>query len=488
MWYATMALSERAPFSNSFRTSAFRLAIAYCLLFTVSVSALLGAIYLITGSVLANEVDNVILIELDALADEYDREGQSGIIAELTRLRDSWGRAGAIYLLVDPALAKRAGNLSAWPFVGVPKERWLEFDIEALRDGGVVNAPVRARVVEFADGYRLLVGTEVSERRQFQERFRAATLWAIGLTALLGALMGLWLSRRLMARVRAISTACQQIVAGDFARRLPVGTTGDEFDSLAVAVNHVLTRLDQQTVTVRATFDSAAHDLRGPLFRLRGRLEELQQSPALTAEAGASIDRALQDIDSVQRTLAILLQIAQAESGAPLGETARIDLGQLVQEITELYEPAARASGLDLACEIDIAWVNGHRQLLTQLLANLIENAVNYAGAGAIIRVRAHTFTEGARLEVADNGPGIPVEDRERALRPFVRLSSTSAAGSGLGLSLVAAIARLHQARLMLEDNTPGLRVVVQFQAQPEIPEQPDAVPAAPAPRANESS
>lgn len=477
-----MAHSERPPFSNSFRTSTFRLAIAYCVLFTVSVSALLGAIYLITGSVLANEVDNVILIELDALADEYDREGRDGIVAQLTRLRDSWGRAGAIYLLVDPQLVKRAGNLSAWPFIGVPRERWLEFDIEALRDGGVVNAPVRARMVEFPDGYRLLVGTEVSERRKFQERFRAATLWAIGLTALLGALMGLWLSRRLMARVRGISSACQQIVAGDFARRLPVGATGDEFDSLAVAVNHVLTRLDQQTVTVRATFDSAAHDLRGPLFRLRGRLEELQHSASVNAEATLSIDHALQDIDSMQRTLAILLQIAQAESGAPLAQSARVDLGQIAQEITELFEPAARAAGLDLACEVDVAWVNGHRQLLTQLVANLIENAVNYAGAGAIIRVRAHPFTEGSRLEVADNGPGIPVEDRERALAPFVRLSRTSSTGSGLGLSLVAAIARLHQARLSLEDNTPGLRVVVQFPAAPGENSQdenpPPAVPA----------
>ena len=207
-----MARSDRPPFLSSFRTSAFRLAIVYCVLFTVSVSALLGAIYLITRSVLANEVDNVILIELDALADEYDREGQNGIVAELTRLRDAWGRAGAIYLLVDPQLQKRAGNLTSWPFIGVPKERWLEFDIEALRDGRLVRDPVRARVVEFPDGYRLLVGTEVSERRQFQQRFRAATLWAIGLTALLGAALGLWLSTRLMARVRAIASACQQIV------------------------------------------------------------------------------------------------------------------------------------------------------------------------------------------------------------------------------------------------------------------------------------
>jgi signal transduction histidine kinase len=482
-----MALNDRAPFSNSFRTSAFRLAIAYCALFTLSVSALLGAIYLITHNVLANEVDNVILIELDALADEYDREGQAGIIAELTRLHDSWGRAGAIYLLVDPTLMKRAGNLSTWPFKGVPKERWLEFDIDALRDDGVVHDPIRARVVEFPDGYRLLVGTDVSERRQFQQRFRAATLWAIGSTALLGALMGLWLSRRLMARVRAIATACQQIVAGDFARRLPVGAGRDEFDSLAVAVNHVLARLDEQTVTVRATFDSAAHDLRGPLFRLRGRLEELQRSPSLEMEAHGSIDSALQDIDSVQRTLAILLQIAQADSGTPLAERARFDLGGLTREIIELYAPAAQNQGLSLVCEADVAWVHGHRQLITQSLANLIENAINYAGKGALIRVSVHSAAQGAqgaRLVVADNGPGIAPQDRERVLRPFVRLASASAAGSGLGLSLVAAIARLHRAQLTLEDNAPGLRVVLQFEAaRPDDAPHKHAVPAGAAPR-----
>ena len=270
----------------------------------------------------------------------------------------------------------------------------------------------------------------------------------------------------------------QQIVGGDFARRLPVTASRDEFDSLAVAVNQVLTRLDQQTATVRATFDSAAHDLRGPLFRLRGRLEELQGFTSLDAEARGSVDHALKDIDSLQRTLAILLQIAQAESATALAENARIDLGELVQEITELYAPAAHAQGLDLLCDTQVAWVNGHRQLLTQLLANLIENAVTYAGRGALIRLRVHADTDGVRLEVADNGPGIPVEDRERALRPFVRLSRSASAGSGLGLSLVAAIARLHEARLTLEDNAPGLRVVVQFHAaRPEHAPQEHAVP-----------
>jgi len=483
-----MARSDRPPFSSSLRTSAFRLAIAYCVLFTVSVGALLGAIYLITHNVLANEVDNVILIELDELADEYNRGGEAGIVDKLTRLHDSWGRAGAIYLFVDPSLVKRAGNLTEWPFKGVPKKGWLEFDIKAGSDeDDEERDPVRARVVKFPDGSRLLVGTDVSERRQFQQRFRAATLWAIGATAILGALMGLWLSRRLLARVRAISTACEQIVAGDFARRLPVGDARDEFDALAVAVNRVLARLDEQTVTVRATFDSAAHDLRGPLFRVRGRLEELQRSLPLEAEARSSIERALQDIDAVQRTLAILLQIAQADSGAALAESARFDLAELATEICELYEPAARVRGLQLECATQSACVNGHRQLVTQMLANLIENAVNYAGAGALIRVTVEAAGEGARLAVADNGPGIAPQDRERVLHPFVRLAAPSCAGSGLGLSLVAAIARLHRARLALEDNAPGLRVVLEFAAaRPFAAGEKHAVPVAPSPRVDE--
>ncbi len=449
-------------FGSTLRTSTFRLALAYCALFTIGVGLLLGSIYLLTENALANEVDHVIGIELDALADEYDREGLQGVTAELTRLNQTWGRARAIYLLVDHDLHKLAGNIDAWPFQSVPRETWFEFTIDSGRESGAEKHPVRARMFTLPQGY-LLVGTEVSQRRIFQDRFRAATLWGIGTTALLGALLGFWLSQRLLARVRAVSGECARILAGDLSRRLPVSGASDEFDSLATAMNRVLARLDRQTGVLRATFESAAHDLRGPLFRVRGRLEELLRDATTEERARAALDRALQDIDSLQRTLAVLLQIAQAESGTPLTESAPVALGDLASEICALCEPAARDQGLTLTCQTAPVSIRGNRQLLTQLLVNLIENGLRHVGRRGAMTVTVSESGRGARLEVADNGPGIAPEDRERALRPFVQLSTKSTSGSGLGLSLVAAIARLHQAHLALEDNAPGLRVVVEF-------------------------
>ncbi len=166
--------SNRTSFDSALRTSTFRLALAYCLLFTIGVGFLLGTIYLFTERALANGVDNVILIELDALADEYDRDGMSGVIAELNRLHESWAREGAIYLLADRDFRKLAGNLEAWPFTGVPPATWPEFEIKGRSETGTSTHPARARVFILPDGY-LLVGTDVSDRRSFQRRFRAAT-------------------------------------------------------------------------------------------------------------------------------------------------------------------------------------------------------------------------------------------------------------------------------------------------------------------------
>lgn len=451
-------------FGSTLRTSTFRLALAYCALFTIGVGMLLGSIYLLTETVLANEIDRVIGIELDTLADEYDRGGLEGMSAELTRLDRTWGRARAVYLLVDTHLQKVAGNVEAWPFQGVPNETWFEFSVAAGRAGETGRHPVRARILTLPEGY-LLVGTEVSQRRVFQDRFRIATLWGIGGTALLGALMGFWLSRRLLARVGAVSVECERIMAGDLSRRLPVADADDEFDSLAIAVNRVLERLDEQTGVLRATFESAAHDLRAPLFRLRARLEEQLRNAATEESARAALDRSLHDIDSLQRTLAVLLQIAHAESGVPLAESAPVDLGALASEICALYEPVAREQGLALTCQTDTVSVHGNRQLLTQLLVNLIENGLKHVGRG-VLKVSVADIGHSAWLTVADNGPGIRPEDRDRVLRPFVQLSAPNGSGSGLGLSLVSAIARLHRARLSLEDNGPGLRVVVEFSTE----------------------
>ncbi|HTY94492.1 MAG TPA: HAMP domain-containing sensor histidine kinase [Steroidobacteraceae bacterium] len=441
------------------RTSAARLALGYGAIFTLGVSALLGTVYFLTATVIENNADAVISAELEGLTDQYRRAGLPGLSDELSFRGDSWNGTGAVYLLVDSNLVKEGGNLKSWPFDGIPASQWTQFDIVAPAKNE--THPVRASILLLPDGHRLLVGIDVTQQRHFANTFRYATLWGIGLTALGGAIAGYFLSRRLTRRVQSVADTCDAIVGGDLDRRLPVDGSQDEFDALAVAVNNMVDRLAENTQLLRATFDSAAHDLRGPLYRLRGRLEDAGRIPTTQAPVRAGIDAALAELDRVQRTLATLLQIAQAESGMAAANRAIVDLADLITDMGELYEPAAREKHLTLRvaaagrCE-----VNGNRQLLAQVVANLVENSLKYIPAGGHIDVRAQRDGDTVWLVVADDGPGIAPEDRVAALKPFVRLAhAQSKDGSGLGLSLVAAIARLHHAQLLLEDNEPGLRV-----------------------------
>jgi signal transduction histidine kinase len=447
------------------RTSAARLALGYGAIFTLGVSALLGTVYFLTATVIENNADAVISAELEGLTDEYHRAGLPGLADELSFRGDSWNGSGAVYLLVDPNLVKEGGNLSAWPWDYIPAGQWTEFYTVAPANNE--THPVRASILLLPDGHRLLVGIDVMQQRRFARTFRYATLWGIGLTALAGAVAAYFLSRKLNRRVQSVAATCDAIVGGDLTRRLPVDGSQDEFDALAMAVNNMVDRLAENTQLLRATFDSAAHDLRGPLYRLRGRLEDAGRIPTTEAPVRSGIDAALTELDRVQRTLATLLQIAQAESGMAASNRATVDLAELVTDIGELYEPAAREKSMTLRVqEAGDCRVSGNRQLLAQAVTNLVENSLKYIPAGGHIEIRTQRIGAMAWLVVADDGPGIAPEDRAAALKPFVRLAhAQSLDGSGLGLSLVAAIARLHHAQLLLEDNQPGLRVRLGFAA-----------------------
>jgi signal transduction histidine kinase len=447
---------------SAFRTSAARLALGYGAIFTLGVSALLGTVYFLTTKVINNEVDAIISAELEGLTIEYHRYGLSGLAEEMSFRTDSWWQTGAVYLLVDANLEKEVGNLTSWPFDGIPNSQWTQFDLKSPNEDDKVRMhPVRASVSLLPDGHRLLVGIDVTQQRRFASTFRDATLWGIVLTALAGAIAGYFLSRKLTRRVQSAADTCDAIVGGDLKRRLPVGGSQDEFDALALAVNNMVDRLAENTQLLRATFDSAAHDLRGPLYRLRGRLEDAGRMPTTDAPVRAGIDAALTELDRVQRTLATLLQIAQAESGMAAANRATVDLAELINDIGELYEPAAREKSMSLQVQATgNCRVNGNRQLLAQLVANLVENSLKYIPAGGHVDIRTQRDGHTVWLMVADDGPGIAQGDRAAALKPFVRLpQAQSTDGSGLGLSLVAAISRLHHAQLLLEDNAPGLRV-----------------------------
>jgi signal transduction histidine kinase len=456
------------------RLSSARLALLYAALVAVFTSTLLLSVYLLTRKSLEREIAAVVRAEVDDLSDDLRLGGIAQVAATLRLRADSWGRTGAVFLLADPLFRPVAGNLTAWPREIVPRymrrleSGMVEFDIAAEERGEPVLHPVEARVEHLANGYWLLVGADTSERLNVLRRFGIATAWGIALTALCVWLLGAAYARRTARRVRAYATTCETIMQGDLTQRLELDGSHDEFDALALAVNAMLDRIEEQTTTLRTAFDSIAHDLRTPLYRLRVRLEEAQLRAGLPTEAYELIAPALEDLDRVQRTLVTLLEIARAEASGVTTHGDRVDLAALAANMVELYAPGMRAAGLDVSLDTaEAAPLIGNRQLLAQLITNLLENALKYVPAGGQVRVSVRNTAHGVSLSIADNGPGIAAAERAAALRPFVRVGDAAARaiGSGLGLSLAAAVARLHRAQLTLGDNAPGLIVHCEFPA-----------------------
>jgi signal transduction histidine kinase len=464
--------AEKRPLDWLMRMSSARLALFYTALVTVLTSLLLGTVYLLTRSALERDIAAVVRAEVEDLADDMRLGGVDRVAATLRLRTDSWGRTGAVFLLADQNFQPVAGNLSEWPRDIQPiHSAMVQFDIYAHERDAEVLHPVEARIERLANGYWLLVGADTNERKIVLRHFGLATLWGIGLTGLCIWLLGVAYARRMARRVREYATTCETIMRGDLTQRMRVDGSRDEFDALANAVNAMLATLERQTTTLRTAFDSIAHDLRTPLYRLRVRLEEAQlrrapdDAPA-RPDTEELIGPALEELDRVQRTLGTLLAIARTEAQGVTTHGDNVDLAALATNMVELYAPGMRAAGLEITLDAaDAAPLTGNRQLLAQLITNLLENALKYVPAGGHVWVRVQNTPDGISLSVKDNGPGIAAEDRPAALRPFVRVgdAATRASGSGLGLSLAAAVARLHGAQLALGDNAPGLIVHCDF-------------------------
>ena len=450
--------------SQLWRTATFRLALVYLALFGVSVTALVVFVYLATMGVIERQTDETIEAELTGLAERYRREGVLGlrsVIAERSR-----GQRHSLYLLVTPGRVAVAGNLDGWPAVATGPGGWLDFRFAQARGGELETRQARARHIRLERGFQLLVGRDIQQRREIEATVRRSLVWAVALLLALGLAGGVVMSRNMLGRIQAINRTSRDIVAGDLSRRVPVSGSNDEIDRLAVNLNRMLDQIERLMSAMRQVTDNIAHDLRGPLNRLRTRLDVTLMAAPADAEYREALQDMVGDTEQLLATFNALLGIAQVESGARKAFVT-VDVGTVVRDLGELYAGVAEENGVTFSTAAGAGLaVRGDRELLAQALANLLDNAIKYTPGGGAVRIAAERVEDRIEVAVADSGPGIPAEQRERVLERFVRLeASRNSPGSGLGLSLVRAVARLHDARLTLGDAGPGLVVTLALSA-----------------------
>ncbi len=438
------------------RTSSFRLTLLYAGLTAASFLLLFGVVFWSTSNFMDRQIDATVdseLAEIQADAQGGNQEHLRGIVQEMV------GRApGYYYLLQDASGTVLAGNLPAVePLPGAREWPGPVTHQEPALSG------IRGRGVVLADGTYLFVGLSTYQLHEMKEMVQRSFLLGMGLAMLLAFAGGAVMSLGVLRKIETVSQTSRDIVGGDLQRRIPVRGSGDEFDHLAASLNAMLDRIQTLMEGLRQVSTDIAHDLRTPLTRLRQRLELAQRRGGDEGTFQLVVEATLKDIDTILDTFSALLRIAQIEGGARRAAFAEFDFGELLRTVIEVYQPALEEKEQTLSEHIDAGLqVRGDRELLTQLFANLLENAMRHSPPGAHVEVSARLRSGLVEASVADNGPGIPEPMRAKVLQRFFRLEeSRTTPGNGLGLSLAAAVAGLHGTALGLADNAPGLKVSV---------------------------
>ncbi|MGF1545140.1 MAG: ATP-binding protein [Parvularculaceae bacterium] len=486
------------------RTTAFRFTIAYVFVFSVAVAILGLIVYRATFGAFDRQTDQLINQDLRVIAQVFTNDG-AGALRRVVGDRAAWRDDGLYMLIAAPTGAVLTGNLTALPNEAlVASNEFFDFTYErerldaASRNIGVETRTARGRMQRFQPSeesqtsFLVFVARDVSRLEQLRGHSKEQMAKIGAATIALGLLIAVVFSRSLLRRVDAVTRTAKAIRDGDLSKRIALNGTDDEIDNLSMNLNAMLDQIERLMSGMREVSDNIAHDLRSPLTRMRARLDDAVN--ATPAEKEEALRATREDAERMIATFNALLSIARIESGEGAGAMEEVDLVAIAEEMAELYEPAAQDAGFVLELDASPAPpVRGSRALIGQALANMLDNALKYAVGGSVIKISVHgpaapaalapappaapgvagPLNAMASLAVADDGPGIPEADRENVLRRYVRLErSRSTPGSGLGLSLVAAIARAHGASLSLahtfvRGGAPrGLTLTLSFRAQ----------------------
>ena len=437
--------------SEVWRTTTFRLSLLYGLLFAIGTVALLALVYVRTGVYLTQRVDHI-------LAAEANAEMSLPPSALRQTIDDALivnGRT-SVFALFSPDGVRVTGNLRALPAGLEPGGRPVEAPATA-------EFPANARLVarRLPSGEILVVGREINQLREIRRIIASALIWSGLLTIVAGLACGVALSVGPLRRLRQLQEAGQDIAGGDLKRRMPSTGRGDELDMFAATVNFMLGEVERLMAEVKTSSDTIAHDLRTPLTRARAQLYRLEQTPDIKP---ADIARVTAELDEVLERFIAILRISELETRARSAGFATTDLGRIIEQAGELYQPLAEEAGVRLSVSAarDIV-VEADAKLLFEAISNLVDNAIKFTGEGGQVLLALDASGERPQLIVQDNGPGVPCGERTAVLQRFYRSERDKLTpGTGLGLSIVAAIVRLHRFRLELQDSEPGLRVIIE--------------------------
>ncbi|MBI4274855.1 MAG: HAMP domain-containing histidine kinase [Rhizobiales bacterium] len=448
-----------------FRTTAFKLTLVYLIVFALFAAFLLGYFALNTRRLVTEQIEQTVDAEITGLSEQYNLGGIRRLVSVVENR--SLRPGSSLYLVTTNAGEGLAGNVGSLPTGLLNNSGRAETKyrrIDEAEDSPEHRALVH--IMQLPSGFRLLVGRDLEERERLRGIVLAAGRWSIAIVIILGIAGGFFVTRRVLKRIDAMTGTAQTIMAGDLSGRLPIAGTGDELDRLASNLNVMLERIEALMHGLKEVSDNIAHDLKTPLTRLRNRCEEALRTARDEKDYRAAVEATIEESDALIGTFNALLMIARAESGQARENLAEFDAAEVARGVADLYEPLADEKNLSVAVEApEPAPMRGNRELVSQALANLVDNAIKYTiSNGTVKEIVVKAVNEGERvlLTVADQGPGIAESDRGRVVERFVRLEqSRSQPGSGLGLSLASAVARLHGGVLTFEDNSPGLRVTI---------------------------
>jgi signal transduction histidine kinase len=453
--------------AKTLTSSTFKLALIAIGTFGLIVSVIFSYVYLSTSSYVRSRSDRAIMTEYLSLHDAYQRSGRDGLVALIQQRVADKSFAENVYSLVDPSLTVLGGNVKAWPSTVTAASGWTEFRArEPFRSA--TNQPLlRAKVETFPSGDRLLVGRDISDLDSFADNIKTAVISAAALIFALAGMASILVTRRTVGRIESINATSRAIMLSGLDKRIPLRGTNDEWDRVAENLNLMLDRIETLMGEVKQVSDNVAHDLRTPLTRMRGRLERAYHAERIGENDQLLISDTIADLDAVLRIFTSLSRIAQIETAARKGGFRSVNLTEIAGQVVELYDAAAEQDGTRLTIVGDPeVLVTGDRDLIFDAIANLVDNAIKHGRAGGQVVVANENIDGKPVISIADDGSGIPADQYEHVFKRFYRLEhSRGTPGNGLGLSLVAAVARLHGARIEMLDNSPGLKLKLWFSA-----------------------